>query len=33
MAMLVEFEGISPTVAESAFLAPTAVLVGDVHVG
>ena len=33
MAMLIEFEGISPIVAESAFLAPTAVLVGDVQVG
>ena len=33
MATLVEFEGIRPTVADTAFLAPTAVLVGDVHVG
>jgi carbonic anhydrase/acetyltransferase-like protein (isoleucine patch superfamily) len=33
MAVLVEFEGISPRVAETAFLAPTAVLVGDVQVG
>ncbi len=33
MAVLVEFEGISPTVAATAFVAPTAVLVGDVHVG
>ena len=33
MAMLIEFEGISPIVAESAFLAPPAVLVGDVQVG
>ncbi len=32
MAMLIEFEGIQPTVADTAFLAPTAVLVGDVHV-
>ena len=32
MAMLIEFEGIRPTVADTAFLAPTAVLVGDVHV-
>jgi carbonic anhydrase/acetyltransferase-like protein (isoleucine patch superfamily) len=32
MAMLVEFEGITPTVAETAFLAPTAVLVGDVQI-
>jgi len=32
MATLVEFEGISPTVDDTAFLAPTAVLVGDVHV-
>ena len=32
MATLVEFEGIRPTVADTAFLAPTAVLVGDVDV-
>ena len=32
MAMLIEFEGIRPTVADTAFLAPTAVLIGDVHV-
>ncbi len=33
MAVLVEFEGVTPDVDETAFLAPTAVLVGDVHVG
>src|SRR6186713_1833526 len=32
MAMLVEFEGRRPRVAKSAFLAPTAVLLGDVQV-
>ena len=30
--MLIEFEGKTPTVAESAFIAPTAVLLGDVVV-
>lgn len=33
MAVLIEFEGLSPKVAESAFIAPTAVLLGDVEVG
>jgi len=33
MATLVEFEGKTPIVDDTAFLAPTAVLVGDVHVG
>ena len=33
MAVLVEFEGVSPQVAETAFVAPTAVLIGDVQVG
>ncbi len=33
MAILAEFEGRRPRVAESAFLAPTAVLIGDVEVG
>ncbi len=33
MATMVEFEGKTPTVDDTAFLAPTAVLVGDVHVG
>ncbi len=31
--MLIEHEGISPTVAESAYVAPTAVLSGDVRLG
>ena len=29
---LYSFEGVSPTVADDAFIAPTATLVGDVHV-
>jgi carbonic anhydrase/acetyltransferase-like protein (isoleucine patch superfamily) len=33
MAILVEFNGISPSVGQDVFLAPTAVLVGDVRVG
>ncbi len=33
MALLLPFNGISPTVAPDAFLAPTAVLIGDVEVG
>ncbi len=33
MAMLIEFEGRRPQVHESAFLAPTAVLIGDVVIG
>lgn len=33
MAYLIEFEGRSPVVHPSAFLAPTAVLIGDVKVG
>ena len=33
MAMLVEFEGKRPRVAASAFIAPNAVLLGDVEVG
>ncbi|HYB25038.1 MAG TPA: gamma carbonic anhydrase family protein [Solirubrobacteraceae bacterium] len=32
MATIVEFDGVAPTVGEDAFLAPTAVLVGDVRV-
>jgi carbonic anhydrase/acetyltransferase-like protein (isoleucine patch superfamily) len=32
MAMIVELDGISPTIGEDVFLAPTAVLVGDVRV-
>jgi carbonic anhydrase/acetyltransferase-like protein (isoleucine patch superfamily) len=31
--MILEFEGSSPQVAQSAFVAPTAVLIGDVWVG
>jgi len=33
MATIVELDGIGPTVGEDVFLAPTAVLVGDVRVG
>lgn len=33
MAVIVEFEGRRPRIAESAFVAPTAVLLGDVEVG
>ena len=33
MCVLVEFEGRRPRIAESAFIAPTAVLIGDVDVG
>ena len=33
MAVLIEFEGLSPKVAESAIIAPTAVLLGDVEIG
>jgi len=33
MATLVSFEGVEPTVAESAFLAPTAALIGRVTMG
>jgi len=33
MAFIVEFEGKTPRVAKTAFLAPTAVLVGDVDIG
>ena len=33
MATLIELDGISPTIGEDVFLAPTAVLVGDVRVG
>ena len=33
MATLVELEGVAPTVGGDVFLAPTAVLVGDVRVG
>jgi carbonic anhydrase/acetyltransferase-like protein (isoleucine patch superfamily) len=33
MATLIELDGISPAIGEDVFLAPTAVLVGDVRVG
>lgn len=33
MATLVEFEGLAPEVADGAFLAPTAVLIGQVTIG
>ena len=33
MAILIEFEGRSPRVADDAYVAPTAVLIGDVTVG
>lgn len=31
--MLIEYEGRKPQIAENVFIAPTAVLIGDVHVG
>jgi carbonic anhydrase/acetyltransferase-like protein (isoleucine patch superfamily) len=33
MATIVEFDGVAPTIGEDVFLAPTAVLIGDVRVG
>jgi carbonic anhydrase/acetyltransferase-like protein (isoleucine patch superfamily) len=33
MATLVELDGVSPTIGEDVYLAPTAVLIGDVRVG
>jgi carbonic anhydrase/acetyltransferase-like protein (isoleucine patch superfamily) len=33
MAMLIELDGVSPTVGADVWLAPTAVLIGDVRVG
>jgi carbonic anhydrase/acetyltransferase-like protein (isoleucine patch superfamily) len=33
MAVLLELDGVAPTIGEDVFLAPTAVLVGDVRVG
>lgn len=33
MAMLIELNGVAPRIGEGVFLAPTAVLVGDVRVG
>lgn len=33
MATIVELDGVAPTIGEDVFLAPTAVLIGDVRVG
>ncbi len=33
MATIVELDGVSPTIGDGVFLAPTAVLVGDVRIG
>jgi carbonic anhydrase/acetyltransferase-like protein (isoleucine patch superfamily) len=33
MAMLVELDGVAPTIGADVWLAPTAVLIGDVHIG
>src|SRR6202042_3200973 len=33
MAHLIELDGVRPTIGEDVFLAPTAVLIGNVHVG
>jgi carbonic anhydrase/acetyltransferase-like protein (isoleucine patch superfamily) len=33
MAHLLELDGVGPTIGEGVFLAPTAVLIGNVHVG
>jgi carbonic anhydrase/acetyltransferase-like protein (isoleucine patch superfamily) len=33
MATIVELDGVAPTIGEGVFLAPTAVLIGDVRVG
>ncbi len=33
MATIVELDGVAPTIGEDVFLAPTAVLVGDVRIG
>lgn len=33
MAHILELDGVGPTIGEGVYLAPTAVLVGDVHVG
>jgi len=33
MATIVELDGVRPTIGEDVWLAPTAVLIGDVHVG
>src|SRR3954470_5997878 len=33
MATIVELDGVRPTIGEDVWLAPTAVLIGDVHIG
>jgi carbonic anhydrase/acetyltransferase-like protein (isoleucine patch superfamily) len=33
MAMLIELDGVTPTIGNDVFLAPTAVLIGDVRIG
>ncbi len=33
MATIIELDGVTPTIGEDVFLAPTAVLIGDVHIG
>jgi carbonic anhydrase/acetyltransferase-like protein (isoleucine patch superfamily) len=33
MATLIELDGIAPTIGEDVYLAPTATLIGDVHIG
>jgi carbonic anhydrase/acetyltransferase-like protein (isoleucine patch superfamily) len=33
MATIVELDGVAPTIGEDVYLAPTAVLIGDVRVG
>src|ERR1700742_1795553 len=33
MAHVIELDGVRPTIGEDVFLAPTAVLIGNVHVG
>ncbi|MGP0050897.1 MAG: gamma carbonic anhydrase family protein, partial [Solirubrobacteraceae bacterium] len=33
MAHIVELDGVSPTIGEGVYLAPTAVLIGNVSVG
>lgn len=33
MATLIELDGVAPTIGQDVYLAPTAVLIGDVHVG
>ena len=33
MAQIIELDGVAPTIGRDVYLAPTAVLIGDVHVG